>query len=420
LRLEEGKITFKYQYQKRAEETPPFFISMKSILSSAFWAFFTAFLLSGTLVHGASKVTPPGKFFPIYDFQNDWLVYNTQFKNYVPFSQGVNEGSRFVSLYIDLLKNRQYSLLIQTENESYLFLEGSLQNRVAANKWVELDIDSLYKIYRTDELLLTVYGSSGIGDKTVLLCNEKKQNEASILSNTRPNFINIKPIAFSPFGNFAGLALIIILILNAWIFNLNPLSFIRLINPLEFFNSDPRDQLSKINKPYSNTIIFFVIISSMLMGFIVLFFSTNKLNLFSLSIILSEKSTTLLILSDFLILSILFFVLTYTKYICMVLAGNMLNLDKQVDIIFIKIVQSSYLFYALIFMLVFTLSFNHISWLGAVRSYILLPFLIFYLIRFIALYVVTKPSGSLINLYLFSYLCVIEVIPLIVSMKFAL
>jgi hypothetical protein len=405
---------------KRAEETPPFFIPMKSIYTATFWAFFILLLLSGTRAASAVRITPPGKFFPIYDYQNDWLVYNNQYKNYVPFSQGVNEGSRFVSLYIDLLKNRRYSLLVHTENEGYLFLEGTLQNRISPNQWQEIDIDSLYKIYKTDELLLTIYGNSGIGDKTVLLCNEKRHNDSSVISTARSNFINIKPISFSPFGNFAALALIIVLILNAWIFNLNPLSFIRLINPIEFFNGDPRDQLSKINKPYSNTIIFFVIISSMLMSFIAIFFSSNKLNIFSISTILSERSTTLLLLGDFAILSVIFFILMYSKYICMVLAGNMLNLDKLVDIIFIKIVQSSYLFYAAIFLLVFTLSFNHVNWLESIRSYILLPFLFFYLARFIALYVVTKPAGSLINLYLFSYLCVIEIIPLIVSMKFAL
>lgn len=393
---------------------------MKSIFSPIYWAFFTALLLFGTFAQSAVKVTPPEQFFPIYNYQNDWLVYNSQYKNYVPFSQGINEGTRFVSLYIDLVKNRRYSLLLNADNESYLFLEGALQNKITPDQWQELNIDSLHKIYKKDELLLTIYGSPGIVDKTVLLCNEKKQNEKGIAPNTSSNFINIKPISFSPFGNFAAIALVIILILNAWIFNLNPLSFIRLINPIEFFNNDPRDQLSKINKPYSNTVIFFVIISSMMMSFLVVFFSANKLNLFSVSTILSEKSNTLQILGDFSLLTVIFFLLVYAKYICMVLAGNMLNLDKQVDIIFIKIVQSSYLFYAAIFLLVFTLGFNHINWLDGIRPYILLPFLIFYPARFIALYVVTKPSGALINLYLFSYLCVIEIIPLIVSIKFAL
>jgi hypothetical protein len=156
------------------------------------------------------------------------------------------------------------------------------------------------------------------------------------------------------------------------------------------------------------------------MSFVVIYFSINKVNLFSVSTILSEKANTLQILGDFCILSLIFFLLIYAKYVCMVLAGNMLNLDKQVDIIFIKIVQSSYLFYAFAFLVIFALSFNHINWLDASRPYILFPFLFFYLARFAGLYVVAKPTGSLINLYLFSYLCVIEIIPLIVSMKFAL
>ncbi|MBO9612411.1 MAG: DUF4271 domain-containing protein [Dyadobacter sp.] len=393
---------------------------MKSIFSAVFWAFFTAVTLLGSLAQGAAKVNPPGQFFPVYNYQDDWLVYNEQYKNYVPFSQGVNEGTRFASLYIDLVKNRRYSLLVHSENESYLFLEGALQNRIAAGKWQELNLDSLYRLYHKDELLLTLYGSPGIADKTVIICNKKKRTDSESIGPARSGFINIKPIAFTPFGTFAGIALIIILILNAWIFNLNPLSFIRLINPIEFFNNDPRDQLSKINKPYSNTVIFFVAISSMMMGFTVIYLSINRLNLFSVSTILSDKVNTAQILGDFCILSVIFFLLIYVKYIFMVLAGNMLNLDKQVDIIFIKIVQSTYLFYALVFLAIFGLYSNHINWLEASRPYILLPFLFFYAARFVALYVVAKPAGSLINLYLFSYLCVIEIIPLIVSMKFAL
>ena len=393
---------------------------MKSISFLLFWAFFTAFSVIGTTASAAENVSPPEQYFPVYNYQNDWLVYNPQYKNYVPFSQGINESSRFVSLYIDLVKNRRYVVLVKAENDGYLFLEGALQNKISAKKWQELNVDSLYKIYKKDELLLTVYGSAGIGDKFVMLCNKKKLSDPAIIERTGRNFINIKPITFTPFGNFAGITLILVLILNVWIFNLNPLSFVRLINPIEFFNNDPRDQISKINKPYDNTAIFFVIITSMLMSFVVIFFAENKLNLFNVSTILSEKSNTLQTVSDFFILSIIFFVLTYVKFIFMVMAGNMLNLDKLVDIIFLKIVQSSYLFYAGLFLVVFMLSFNHINWLADLESYALLPFLVFYSVRFVGLYVVTKPPGSLINLYLFSYLCVIEIIPLIVGMKFAL
>lgn len=366
------------------------------------------------------KISPPADFFPIYDYQNDWLVYNSQYKNYVPYSQGVNESVRSVSLSIDLLKNRRYFLLIKTEAEGYLFLNGALQQRLPSEEWLKLNIDSLFKSFKSEELLLTVYGSSGISGKKVLLCNQKQKNAAGIVHHSASTLINIKPIPFSQFGNFAVMAMLIILILNAWIFNLNPLSFVRLINPLEYFNNNPREQLSKINKPYSNSIIFFVLIDAMLMAFLLLFFTTNDLNLFSVITILTEQTNTFQYFLDFLLLSGIFFFLIYGKFVLMSVVGNMLNLDKLVDTLFLKIIQSAYFFYAALFLIVFMLGFNHTSWFIPLKPYILFPFLFFYIGRFISLYVVTKPSTSFINLYLFSYLCVIEIIPLIIGIKFAL
>jgi hypothetical protein len=393
---------------------------MKSIYSFLFWAFTTLLLLGGFSSHAAPGLSLPDQYFPIYNYQNDWLVYSSQYKNYVPFSQDIDEGSRHVSVYIDLVKNRRYHLLLKTGTKDYLFLEGALQSEILPGQWVKLSVDSLYKIYRRDELLLTIYGSQGIGDKFLLLCNQRKKNDAGISDTPASNFINIKPIVFSPFGNFAVLAMLLILILTAWIFNVNPIAFTKLINPVEFFRNDPREQISKLNKPYSNSIIFFVIIVSMLTSFVLLFLSDNRINVFSVNDILSEKSTTLQLSGDFFILSIIFFVLYYLKYVLMVMVGNMLNLDKSVDVLFIKIVQSSFLFYVLVFLLAFMLSFDGPVLLNSVRSFILVPFLLFYAIRFLALYIVSVREGSFINLYLFSYLCVIEIIPLIIGIKFAL
>lgn len=393
---------------------------MKSIHSLLFLVVTTILLFAGSNTRGAVKALPPEQFFPVYDYQNDWLVYSSQYKNYVPFSKGINEGTKSVSLYIDLLKNRRYFLLVKAENESYLFLEGALQKKIVADQWLELSIDSLFRTYKKEELLLSIYGNAGIDDKNVLICHKKSQDASGIIEKATSTLINIKPINFSPFGNFSILAMMIILILNAWIFNLNPLAFSRLINPLEFFNNDPREQLSKLNKPYSNTVIFLVIIVSMLMAFLLVFFANNKLNLFSVSAILSEESNLIQFLVDFFMLSAIFFLLTYGKYIFMVLVGQMLNLDKLVETLFLKIIQSSYFFYVALFLLVFMLSLNNAIWLVPLRPYIMFPFLIFYVTRFFTLYVVTKPPASFINLYLFSYLCVIEIIPLIIGIKFAM
>jgi hypothetical protein len=393
---------------------------MKSIFSFLFWAFNFALLLTVSQSQAATRTTPPEKFYSVYNYQNDWLIYSSHYKNYVPYSQDINEGSRYVSAYIDLIKNRNYFLLLRSETKSYLFLEGALQKEVPQQQWLVLSVDSLYKIYKRDEILLTIYGGPGIGDKDLILCSQRNENESVGSEVETSSFINIKPIEFSSFGNFAVLVLLLILILNVWIFNVNPPAFTRLINPVEFIRNDPRDLLSKLNKPYSNSIIFFVIIVSMLASFVLVFLVSNKINVFSVSSFLSEKGNTLQLMGDFFLLSIIFFVMFYGKYIFMVMVGNMLNLDKVVDVIFIKIVQSSYLFYVAVFLLVFMLTFNAPVWLDSVRPFVLFPFLLFYTIRFLVLYIVTLPQGTFINLYLFSYLCVIEIIPLIIGIKFAL
>jgi hypothetical protein len=377
--------------------------------------------LPGIVTKAAENIAPPADYFPIYNYENDWLIYSNQYKNYVPYSQGVNENARSVSLNIDLIKNRRYYLMIHTDADGYLFLEGALQKKLNEQQWLILNIDSLFKSYqKKEELLLTIYGSAGISGKHVVLGNLRKKNNAGMDVRTSSTLINIKPIPFSSFGNFAVMCLLLILVLNAWVFNTNPLAFYRLINPAEYFNNNPRDLLSKVNKPYSNSIIFFVAIAAMLMSFLLIFFASNELNLFSVDSILSEQANTFQFLYDFLLLTAIFFVLMYGKFILMSVIGNMLNLDKVVDTLFIKIIQSTYLFYAAWFVLIFILGFSKAQWLTSARPYILFPFLIFYISRFISLYVVTKPSTSFINLYLFSYLCVIEIIPLIIGIKFAL
>jgi hypothetical protein len=162
---------------------------MKSIHSLLFIVVTAIFLFTGCNVQGASKALPPEQFFPVYDFQNDWLVYSSQYKNYVPFSKGINEGTKSVSLYIDLLKNRRYFLLVKAENESYLFLEGSLQKKILKDQWLELSIDSLFRIYKKEELLLSVYGNAGIDDKDVLICHKKPQDANGAIEKTASTLI---------------------------------------------------------------------------------------------------------------------------------------------------------------------------------------------------------------------------------------
>ena len=104
-------------------------------------------------------------------------------------------------------------------------------------------------------------------------------------------------------------------------------------------------------------------------------------------------------------------------------AGSMsgvLNLEHIVNSHYIRSLQSSYLFYGICTIVFFGISLQSPLWFQQVGPYLLYVLILYYLVRFGLLYVFTNSSGQFINLYLFSYLCVLEIIPLIIGVKFAI
>ncbi|GAB2801812.1 hypothetical protein GCM10027275_54980 [Rhabdobacter roseus] len=384
-----------------------------------FFALVLAGALSSRSVRADNEVGPGQKYYLVYDLRNDWLTYSSRYQNYVPFSKGIHEAETSASLLVDLLKNRPYTLLIQSRAESYLFIEGALQKRIAPGTWLELSLDSLYRNYRKEELLLTLYGSPGVDDKNVLVGHLKKENVAALPVSTSP-LINIRPKFPTPFGDFSVLVFLFFLALNALTYTISPNTYRRLINPADYFNRDDRSEIHKFNKPYSRPVLLFVIQLSLIVSYLLLALANYDVNLFSAGTLLSERDQLSEILLDFLKLFGATFLLFYLKYVYMSLVGGMLNLDPIVDLHFLKALQSSYFFYSLLGLLVFTLSLHEPGWFESMRPFLLLPFVAFYLLRFFSLYFVTNSRASLMNLHLFSYLCVIEIIPLIIGVKFAL
>jgi hypothetical protein len=395
---------------------------MKFFRLFLFWSI-TLFVLGLTnRSEGATKIAPPTDYLPIYNFQNDWLVYSYDYKNYVPYSQKLNESTKSLSLQIDLLKNKNYYLFIHSNSDSYLFLEGTLQSNIKPKQWMRLRIDSLHQALKKDVILLTIHGEGGVSGNTVLLCNQKANNPLALTQDipSSSTLINIKPINFTVFGNLTAIVIMLILMLNAWLYNIASPSYLKLINPKTFFNKDIREHLTNINKPTSSMIGTTVLIVSMLIAYIFLsFISVDSSSKFRDSI-LPDQSDTLELLKRYFILSGVIFILSYLKYLLIYIIGNMFNFRHISDIIFMKITQASYLFYVALLLIFLLVNLNYPSITPDLVIYFTYLTIMYYIIRFILLYVVTTPSSSFINLYLFSYLCVIEIIPLIIGIKFIL
>lgn len=367
----------------------------------------------------ANETGPDKSFYIVQDCQTDWLVYSKRFGNYIPFTRSSDESELSVSLFVDLLKNRNYTLLIHTQKENYLFIEGALQKKILPDQWLTLSIDSLYRTTRKEELLLTLFGSPGISGKEVYVANPKTKGLTNV-EEASPSIINIKPKPTSHFGDFSILALILILALNLLTFYTSPYLYSRFINPLEFFDRSSRNEMYKLNKPFSQEVIFFVTLASSVTSYLLLVVTHSGFDMLPTDLFLSEGATFFQYMTDYAKLFLLSFILFYGKYILMSLVGGVLNLNSVINLHFLKVLQATYLFYAVVVLLRFSYSTYQPFWLPSSKEILLLVTGTFYLIRFVSLYMLINSKGPFINLYLFSYLCVIEIFPLIIVMKFVI
>jgi hypothetical protein len=355
----------------------------------------------------------------VRDLKHDWLAYNQKYQNYVPYSREVNETDVSASLLIDLLQNRRYALLVSTTRQNYLFVEGALQRKLSPGAWLSMDIDSLRRTYRKNEILLTLYGSPGIGDKKVLIGHSRQVQNASVERKQNLSVINIKPLRTTPFENFSIVLLFFLLILSLLTYTNSPSVFRRFVRPKDFFDRSNRNDFYNFTKPYTPFMVMIALFVCTAVAYLILFLRDCGLDLFYTAGFLSEGDALSNLLLDQTKLTLTCFTLLFLKYLLMNLVGNVLNLGRTVNTHYVKALQMSYIFYAFGILAFFALLLPNTQWLELTRPYLLYGFVFYYALRTLVLYLFSDNSGRLINLYLFSYLCVVEIVPIIIGVKFA-
>lgn len=382
---------------------------MKKLLFIFFFCFQAVF---------AAETGPNNNYYQVHDFRDDWQVYDDRLKLYVPyiFEQHLNYPAHTV--FLDIESNRNYSLLINSKtDDNFLFINGSLRQKVAKGKWLVMNIDSLYRIYNKPTIYITLYGSKDIGDKQLLIGHRKQLNQKPIqLSESK---LTAKPRTILPYKNYFIVISIVILVLFSYLSNSYVRAFQRYYSVRDLFDTLIREQSFLINKPLSRMSILFVIMLSMIIGLFYMFLQSHGLYLFGGRILLQEGDTIGVLFSNYIRITLVTFVTLLLKYFFISLVGQLFNLEKVVDIHYFKIIQASIIFYTVLVgvLLVFFTGYlpKDIDW----SVYLFAPMVLFYLLRFFILYFTINRSVPIQSLYLISYLCIVELLPIILGMRFA-
>ncbi|RFS17507.1 DUF4271 domain-containing protein [Emticicia sp. C21] len=367
----------------------------------------------------AGTVGPNGGYYLVHDYHDDWQVYSDRMKAYVPYiaEQHVNYPSHTV--FCDIESNRGYSLLVHAQKEdNFLFINGSLRQKIPSNQWIVLNIDSLYKVYEQPQIYITLYGSPNIEDKKLYLGHKRQLNQKPIV--LAESSIKAQPRTPTPYKNYFVLVSMFILVVFTYLSNSYVRAFERYYNLRDLFNTLVRDQSFLINKPLSRMNIMFIVMLAMIMSFFCMLLQSKGIYVFGARTFLQEGETLGVLASNYFRICLAVFMALIFKYFFISLIGQLFNLEKVVDLHYFKIIQSSIIFYTFLVLALLVLFLEYFPVDFNWTAYLFTPIILFYLIRFLILYFTINRSVPIQSLYLISYLCIVELLPIILGIRFAI
>ena len=371
-------------------------------------------------VFAQSRVTgvgPDNRYYPVHNFRDDLQVYDDGAKAYIPYIVEQHADQTALSVYVDLESNRHYSLLIATQQDGYLFINAALKRKLSANRWQVLSIDSLFRVYRQPEIFLTIYGAPGLDNKQLFIGYPKSATQKPVVLGD--DNLSVRPRPQAVYHNFLGLGLLFLLATHAFLFTVHHRAFLRFYSVRDLVSLRAQEESFLIGRPLSGVNLLFTLNLSFMIAYLIVFVQSRNLELFASRTLLLSEQRFGWVASEFLLLSAIAFMSLLGKYVAIEVLGGLYKLQSIVNIHYFKILQSSLLFFSILTLMLTVVAYNT-STMSLAANFLLLPLIGFYIARLVLLYFVIRTMEPIKNLYLFSYLCIVELIPLIIGLRFAL
>lgn len=382
-----------------------------------FQTLFTLFIFQATLSFGTLKKDDTG--FVVHDFVDNWRIYDYDENKYVPYVSEIHGNSPVHSVIFKLSEYKGYQIRIQVEQKnSYLFINGSLQRKINPNQPTYLSVDSLTRVYGQGSFLITIYGDKDITQKQVVIFNPspkiiKKSNVENVTDTS------LKPRGRQALKTPISLIFLFVIILFSYLNTSFPKAISRFFSIRDLLTFLTREQTFLINKPLNGINTLFILLLSHVLVILYLAISTMEYGVLQSGLLLQIGEDWGTSLINYFRLLFLFFFSFILKYFYIALVGKLFNLDKIIEIHFFKLIQASLLLYSVLLISILPLALGHISlpenWLIWFKAMILL----FYGIRITILYFTIIRNIPVQILYLISYLCIVELLPIIVGVRLA-
>lgn len=365
----------------------------------------------------ATPVGPEGKYNIIYDFSRDWLTYSHDLEAYIPYFKTDNNQTKNSSLKINLDDYPNAFLIVKNNTENcFLFFNETLEKQLEKGKWYVFETKNIKSGTGKPELVLTFFGKNSPEDIKVFagFPNNVTQQTKNLEENSK---FNLVPRDFGPISSSMAIIFILNVVMFSFLSSNYTKAYKKYYNIYDLTSVNINENSFMVSRPLDRPNMLFVILLSIMGGFLVILIQKSGFQIFSDSFIYKSGNTFGIVISNYFKISLLIFIAFIIKYFYLLTFGKLFNIEKLVDFHYFKIIQSSIFFFT--FCILFTLIVQnlYIDLSSNIKPLIQGSFTIFYILRTVLVYFTINRKGNIKTLYLISYLCIVELFPIILGIQ---
>ena len=351
--------------------------------------------------------TAESDYFVIKDLRSEWLTVDEE-NRYIPFISDQQKKGSVIGIPIDLIEYQGSKLRCCAPKNSSLLINQRLIKNFGSSNCIYLSIDSLRE-YNQIKAFLTIFQAEKDFDKVSLeVVNFGQQLAEKNQVVTRAKALKM---------DFFVVGLLILLIFYATLKHQYSRSFKAIYDIPRIFSSKVREDDVRV-KLLNEAHVLFLIQHCLLISFLLIIivpltaelpftipYTTFPLQSFSQYMLLWVE------------LALIVFATIWIKYLLLMLLGSLFRLRAMKYLHMFDFMRMSLVFWAGVFVVMICFFPNaQISEEIYVRG-LIYGFLAFALLRIVVLYLRLAKNASFRNIYLFSYICVAEILPLLAGLE---
>ena len=342
----------------------------------------------------------------IKDLRQEWLAIDKN-NRYVPFVARDKSNPSVIGVRLDLTKYSGNKLHCCVPANASILVDKQILTSVKQARCLTYDIDSLQQAYQQPAILLTVYQPG------------KSVNQVNLrIINTDINLLAQKNLtayrSISPKKNFFVIGLVIILMFYAILINQYAKAFKNVYSLRKILSFRTREEDMRV-RLMSEPHLLFLVQHCLLISFLCIILVPNIGSHIPFIHFTLQRLGSYLLL--WLSMSLLVLLIIWAKYIIVVMFGTLFKLRQLMYLHMFDFMRLSLMFWGAMFLLAICV-YNNLNVSESLYSQVLAYlFVMFALARIVVLYLRLFRNASFKNMYLFSYICTAEIIPLLVGLE---